>query len=227
MLASITNVHIIHADPVMAAGLRAILSEQHDFAVSMQAVLPHALSMAQVIVADYQSGLAACRQMPQGRYSDAPRVLIVTPFDKEWEVRMAMDNGVHGYLLQGCCPEELVKGVRLLSQGQRYLSEPATRRVADSLGRESLTGRETDVLRLLAKGRCNKSIARELSIGVGTVKTHVKGLMNKLGATARTHAVVVAMQRGLIGAGQRATAVLMNTQANGELHSLAQTPALP
>ncbi|RZA34551.1 MAG: response regulator transcription factor [Lysobacteraceae bacterium] len=84
---------------------------------------------------------------------------------------------------------------------QRYLSESMTRSVADSLTRESLTGRETDVLQLLAQGCCNKSIARKLGIGVGTVKTHVKGVMSKLDATARTHAVVVATQRGLIRPG--------------------------
>jgi len=200
------NIHIMHEDPVMAAGLRAILGDHAEFAVSTHAACPQALSVAHVVVADYQSGIAAARQAPQERYSPVRRVLIVTQFDKEWEVRMAMDSGVHGYLLQGCSADELVKAARLLSQGLRYLSESVTRCVADSLSRESLTGRETDVLRLLAQGCCNKSIARELGIGVGTVKTHVKGLMSKLDATARTHAVVVATQRGLISASQRAMA---------------------
>jgi DNA-binding NarL/FixJ family response regulator len=219
-----TNIHIMHEDPVMTAGLRAILGEHAEFTVSSHAVCPHALSMAHVIVADYQSGIAAARQMPQDRYSPAPRVLIVTQFDKEWEVRMAMDSGVHGYLLQGCSAEELVKAARLLSQGLRYLSEAVTRCVADSLSRETLTGRETDVLRLLAQGCCNKSIARELGIGVGTVKTHVKGLMSKLDATARTHAVVVATQRGLIGPGQQRAATpksIMARQQNSGFHNAA------
>lgn len=215
MQPSPTYVHIMHEDAVMTAGLRAILGEHAEFAVSTHALCPHALSMAHVIVADYQSGIAASRQMPQDRYSHAPRVLIVTQFDKEWEVRMAMDSGVHGYLLQGCSADELIKAVRQLSQGLRYLSEAVTRCVADSLSRETLTGRETDVLRLLAQGCCNKSIARELGIGVGTVKTHVKGLMSKLDATARTHAVVVATQRGLISAVQRAGTHLGRAQNNG------------
>lgn len=211
------NVHIMHEDPVMTAGLRAILAEHPEFIVSTHALCPHAISMAHVIVADYQSGISAARQMPQDRYNPAPRLLIVTQFDKEWEVRMAMDSGVHGYLLQGCSGEELVKATRSLSQGLRYLSEAVTRCVADSLSRESLTGRETDVLRLLAQGCCNKSIARELGIGVGTVKTHVKGLMSKLDATARTHAVVVATQRGLIGPSQRAGRPPVNGFRNAPL----------
>ena len=86
-----------------------------------------------------------------------------------------------------------------------HLMVAALKRHADKpvmfLGNTTLTGRETDVLQLLAQGCCNKSIARKLGIGVGTVKTHVKGVMSKLDATARTHAVVVATQRGLIRPG--------------------------
>jgi DNA-binding NarL/FixJ family response regulator len=205
MLVTATNVHIMHTDSVMEAGLCAILSEQGDFFVSSRAQCL-ARGMAEVIVADYDSGLAASEQMRRDRNIHAPFVLIVTELDKEWDVRMAMDSGVHGYLLQGCSPEELVKAVRMLSKGMRYLSESVTRCVADSLSRESLTNRENDVLQLLAKGCCNKLIARALGIGVGTVKTHVKGLMSKLNATARTHAVAIAAQRGLIRIGQRTTA---------------------
>ncbi len=197
------NVHIMHSEPVMTAGLMSLLAEAGEFALTTQGRQPQAQPQAQVLVADYDSGIALSRQLHADRFGQSARVLVVTQRDKEWEVRTAMDAGVHGYLLQGCAGDELVKAVRQLSQGMRYLSEAVTRCVADSLSRESLTGRETDVLQLLAKGCCNKSIARELGIGVGTVKTHVKGLMSKLDATARTHAVVVATQRGLIDAGRR------------------------
>lgn len=197
------NVHIMHRDAVMTAGLQALLAQCGEFTLTTHAAQPQGQAGAQVLIADYDTGLALARQAPQDRFGHAPRVLIVTQLEKEWEVRTAMDCGVHGYLLQGCAAEELVRAVRQLGQGMRYLSEAVTRCVADSLSRETLTGRETDVLQLLAKGCCNKSIARELGIGVGTVKTHVKGLMSKLDATARTHAVVVATQRGLIDAGRR------------------------
>lgn len=197
------NVHIMHAEPVMTAGLMSLLAEAGEFVLTAHGRQPQGQHQAHVLVADYDSGLALARQLPADRFGQSARVLVVTQRDKEWEVRTAMDAGVHGYLLQGCAGEELVRAVRQLSQGMRYLSEAVTRCVADSLSRESLTGRETDVLQLLAKGCCNKSIARELGIGVGTVKTHVKGLMSKLDATARTHAVVVATQRGLIDAGGR------------------------
>lgn len=198
-------VHIMHADPVMTAGLHAILAELPDLRVTTHLRQPESRRLARLLVADYDAGVNLARQ-PMPDMPRHPGVLIVTQLDKEWEVRVAMDAGVHGYVLQSCSPDELHHAVRALAQGQRYLSDSVTRSVADSLSRETLTGRETDVLQLLAQGCCNKSIARKLGIGVGTVKTHVKGVMSKLDATARTHAVVVATQRGLIrpGGGVRA-----------------------
>ena len=193
-------VHIIHTDPVMTAGLQAILANRPELRVSTHMTQPEARQIARVLVADYDAGLALARQ-PEHAGARRPGILIVTQLDKEWEVRIAMDAGVHGYVLQSCSSDELLKAVASLAVGQRYLSESVTRSVADSLSRENLTGRETDVLQLLAEGCCNKSIARKLGIGVGTVKTHVKGVMSKLDATARTHAVVVATQRGLIRPG--------------------------
>lgn len=194
-----TAVHIMHADPIMTVGIHAVLADQPGLRVTNHLRQPEAQRVARVLVTDYDNGVALARQA--GPASQAPGVLVVTQFDKEWEVRLAMDAGVAGYLPQSCGPDELVHAVDLLVRGQRYLSESMTRSVADSLTREALTGRETDVLQLLAQGCCNKSIARKLGIGVGTVKTHVKGVMSKLDATARTHAVVVATQRGLIRPG--------------------------
>lgn len=190
-------VHVMHADPAMAAGLQAILADQPEFRITLHDRQPEAQQVARVLVADYDTGLALARTRMPGR------VLVITPLDKEWEIRTALDAGVHGYVPQSASTEELIKAVRHLSQGERYLAECVMRKVASSLTRETLTLRETDVLQLLAEGCCNKLIARRLGIGVGTVKTHVKGVMNKLDATARTHAVVVAAQRGLIAPGQQ------------------------
>lgn len=192
-------VHVMHADAAMAAGLETILARHAGFRVTSHARQPEAQQAARVTVADYVTGMALARSRPAGR------VLVITSLDKEWEVRCALDSGVHGYLPQAAGVEELVKAVRHLGDGHRYLSESVMRMVADSLTRETLTLRETDVLKLLAEGCCNKLIARRLGIGIGTVKTHVKGVMTKLDATARTHAVVVATQRGLIAPGQART----------------------
>lgn len=195
------HVLIAHADPIVSAGLAALLGPNSDMQISVVASSEAAsLAGADVIVLDHRNGLEHMRRAANAHHGDSqPRVLIVTQLEREWEVRTAMMAGVHGYLLQNSDAEQLLTAVRTLSRGMRYLSADLSRCVADSFTRIGLTSRETDVLQLLAQGQCNKSIARELGIGVGTVKTHVKGLFDKLGATARTHAVVLATRRGLVG----------------------------
>lgn len=196
-----TRVLVVHEDPVVAAGIAAILGDCAGLAVTVGRAREAAGEEAEILVADYQSGmdyLAAAKSRPGGRRPPSARVMLVTPIDREWEVRCAVNAGVHGYVLQGCPIEELVEGVMALRIGQRYLSQVVARRVADSLTREQLTARETQVLGLLTAGSCNKSIARELGIAVGTVKMHVKGILKKLEATTRTHAVILAAERGLV-----------------------------
>jgi len=198
MPARTIQVHLTHACPIMQAGLHAILSTQSDFTIS---ATPQRLPLGReacVIVTDYAGGMRATRDI-WARYPAQPtRVLVLTTYDKEWEVRHAIDSGVHGYLLQGCDGTEVIASIRMLSQGNSYLSEPANRSVADSLRRLMLTPRETEVLRVLARGSSDKLIARELGITIGTVKSHMKQVLHKLGASARTQAVVVAMQRRLL-----------------------------
>jgi two-component system NarL family response regulator len=196
------SVVIAHTDAIVRAGLAALLGAGDDMQVSMAGADPALHTGADVIIVDHRGGLEYMRRCANAHHGETPaRVLIVTQLDREWEVRTAMMAGVHGYLLQNADAEQLLTAVRTLSRGMRYLSADLSRCVADSFTRIGLTSRETDVLQLLAQGQCNKSIARELGIGVGTVKTHVKGLFDKLGATARTHAVVLATRRGLVGDG--------------------------
>ena len=191
-----TRVRITHCDAIVGAGLAALLGDSPDMQIVQD------LAQADVLLLDHKGALEHMRRCAEAPHQEhRARVLIVTQLEREWEVRTAMMAGVHGYLLQSCPADQLLAAVRTLSRGMRYLSADLSRCVADSFTRIGLTNRETDVLQLLAQGQCNKSIARELGIGVGTVKTHVKGLFDKLGATARTHAVVLATRRGLVGDG--------------------------
>jgi len=191
------RVLVDHADPLVSAGLLAMLGREPEFDVRGSAVG----EPVEVVVTDYAGGVR--------RAARGPRVLIVTPNDREHEIRIALESGVHGYLLLGRPVDELTEAVRTLGRGLRYLGLEVSQRMADSLTREQLTGRETQVLRLLARGLCNKSIAQQLDIGLGTVKAHVRGILAKLEASSRTEVVSIAVQRGLI-----------------EERSLAQTGAL-
>ncbi|MES2740023.1 MAG: response regulator transcription factor [Pseudomonadota bacterium] len=194
------KVHVMHADQVVSAGVVAILTPLPRLAVSSAHGGPEARAGADVLVCDYRAGIAAARQSAHNGAGRRGRIVILSQYDKESQLRCALASGVDGYLLQACAPGELIEAVRALGAGQRYLSEAVARTLAAGQGRDQLTARETDVLHLLAKGCCNKLIARELGIGSGTVKTHVQAVMSKLGAHARTHAVALATQRGLIGA---------------------------
>jgi len=190
------TIHVQHADPAMSIGLHAILSAHGEWRVTLESRDP-AAGGAAVLVADYAAGVELAR-----RADTAARVLIVTQLDRESQVRKALADGVAGYVLQSCSPDELAEAVRRLSAGRSYLGKAIASYAADGRNRIALTGRETEVLQLLAEGCCNKSIARRLGIGVGTVKTHMKGLMHKLDATARIHVVAVATRRGLIMPGE-------------------------
>jgi DNA-binding NarL/FixJ family response regulator len=201
LLAPPTRVLVLHAEAIVGFGLAAALASHSGFSARVSSLAEEREPEGDfdVIVCDYDTGLRLARA---ARLQPAPRraahVLVVTTQDREHAVRLALESGVQGYMLQGCPIDELVTGVRALARGQRFLSLAVAQRMADSMAREALTGRESQVLDLLAYGHCNKSIARELQIAVGTVKAHVKAIMAKLEAGSRTQAVSVAAQRGLV-----------------------------
>lgn len=188
------TVTLAHRDALLRAGLLATLANERDFEVSVLAPGGSAgRPSADVVIADYETALAllAVDLFGLPRRTPAPRVMVVSHRDRESEIRAALDAGVHGYLLQGCGIEDVIFGVRALHRGQHHLDRAAAQRVAESLNRQSLTSREDDVLRLIAVGHVNKTIASELGITVGTVKAHVKAILAKFGAAARRDATLV------------------------------------
>lgn len=190
-------------DPLVCAGLTATLRGQPGFEL-----LPPGAGdpqpgegRADIVVADYEQGLAliARSRLPGQPYrGKMPNVLIVTRREGEWEIRHALELGVRGYLIMGCALDELVDAVRTVHLGMRHIGALAARRLADSLACSALTSRETEVLRLVAQGRANKAVARELDIALGTVKSHLKKIFEKLGARSRTEVATVAEKRGLL-----------------------------
>jgi DNA-binding NarL/FixJ family response regulator len=194
------HVMVSHGQPLLAAGLLGALGRRADMAVhdSEHVGLDQRID---VIITDYHAGLrwaeqARSRRLP--RHLAQARVLVLAHSDREEEVRTALAGGVDGYLLIDSPIDEVAEGVCTLARGARFFSMSVAQRLAYILTREALTAREAEVLELLARGECNKSIARELQIAVGTVKAHVKAIMGKLDATSRTHAANIAATRGLV-----------------------------
>jgi DNA-binding NarL/FixJ family response regulator len=202
------RVLVAHDSPVVAAGLVAALKtgagldvedaqEEPDGSAGMQSEG----EASDVVVVDYPRGLRWLRSSLGNRPAGdraPPRVVVVSASDKEADVRLAIASGVQGFLLTDCDIEELIRSVRVVASGGRYLCSSAATRMADSLCQEAMTPRESDVMALLMKGLSNKMVARELGIAVGTAKAHVKAILGKLGVATRMQAVALATRRGLV-----------------------------
>ncbi len=203
------GVVVIHRDALVRAGLLAALSQNDAFrvvegiaasAITDPAAVPDDVNGEPVILADYEAALDIVGTARQGAMSTSrrvPRVMVVTHRDRESEIRHALERGILGYLMVGCAIPELLDGVRALHRDDRFISAPAAQRLAESLSHPSLTTRESAVLQRLCAGHSNKSIAQTLDIAVGTVKAHVRSILDKLDASTRTEAAAIARARGL------------------------------
>ncbi len=128
----------------------------------------------------------------------AARVIILTSSDGDAEINRAMRAGAAGYALKSMPKNELVALIRSVHSGKRHIPPDVASRLAEHLGEESLTARELEVLRLIRDGHRNKQIADELTISETTVNFHIKNIVGKLGANDRTHAVTIALRRGML-----------------------------
>lgn len=126
------------------------------------------------------------------------RVIIVSINDTAEDVHRALEAGVWGYIPKSSEKDAIVHAIRVVADGERHIPAELTLKLAERDLHPLLSPRETDVLRLVAKGFANKQIAIELAIGENTVKTHVLHILDKLQVPDRTRAVTLAMERGLL-----------------------------
>jgi DNA-binding NarL/FixJ family response regulator len=126
------------------------------------------------------------------------RIIVLTTYKGDVQVLRALKAGARAYLLKGLLRKELLETIRAVHRGEKRISPEVAAVLADHVVDEALTSREIDVLRLIAGGNANKLIGDQLSITEETVKGYVKSILSKLGAKDRTHAVTVALKRGII-----------------------------
>jgi DNA-binding NarL/FixJ family response regulator len=198
---------IAHQSPLVAAGIAAALTwgcevrtepRQGD---AGQRPRPEPQPRPDVFIADHQTTLDWLSRWRADDGARAPRCLIVAAPLRGWLVRRALEQGVHGYINAQCDLVEITTAVHSVAQSRRYLCASASACVADSFAHEALTPREMQVLGLICEGLGNKSIAARLDIALGTVKAHVRTVLDKLGAASRTQAMAAARQQGLVGDG--------------------------
>jgi DNA-binding NarL/FixJ family response regulator len=191
---------------VVREGLRTIVSSQPDMVMVAQA------ANAEQAVAEFRRHRPDVTLMDlrlpgtngtdtliaiRGEYPDA-RIIMLSMSDGDGEIQRAMRAGASAYLLKSMPNEQILSVIRSVHAGRKHVPAEVAARLAEHLGDERLTVRELEVLRLIRDGHRNKQIADELGIAETTVNFHIKNLVDKLGANDRTHAVTIAIRRGLL-----------------------------
>lgn len=206
MTAPPLRVLIADDHPLMRAGIAALLAGQDGLIVvalaadGVEAVAQFAQLRPDLCLLDLQmpvsDGVAAITAIR--RLQPDARIIVLTTFGGDARVAAALRAGAAAYLLKDVLGAELVETIRAVCAGRQVISPALKRDLAAHAISDPLSSRELDVLRLAACGRSNRAIGAALAISEATVKTHMSTIMAKLGASDRTHAVAIAVQRGYI-----------------------------
>ncbi|PSN07414.1 DNA-binding response regulator [filamentous cyanobacterium CCT1] len=200
-------IRVLIADdhPALREGLSALLERQADLQVvamaadGQAAVAQMRAHQPDVILMDLRmprlEGADAvamiCSEWPEAR------IIILTTYDGDEDIYRALRAGAKGYLLKDAPCEELFTAIRQVHRGQRYIMSQVAQKLTDRFQRSELTDRELEVLQLLVQGNTNRDISEALCVAEGTVKFHIRNILDKLGAGDRTQAVTIALKRGL------------------------------
>ncbi|MCC4594627.1 response regulator transcription factor [Xanthomonas campestris pv. phormiicola] len=197
---------VVDDHPLLREGMAAVLAAQPDLhlvgeaADGLQALQAYRTLRPDLVLLDLQLPglggieviLALRKEFPQAR------IVVVTASRGDVQAVRALEAGASGYLLKSGLRRELVDTVRAVHQGRRQVQAEVAAGIAEHLLGDSLSAREIQVLQSVAAGNSNKAIAALLSIAEETVKAHMKNILCKLGARDRTHAVAIAVKRGII-----------------------------
>ncbi len=195
--------------PVVREGLAGMLAGQQDFEVvglaedGDTAVALHQTLSPDVTLMDLQmpglDGVGAIEAIKAKQPS--AHILVLTTYDSDADILRAIEAGATGYLLKDAPREELFRAVRATAKGDSVLAPTVAARLMTQMrapAEESLSAREIEVIQLVAKGKNNKDVGKELHISTATVKTHLIHIYNKLGVDDRTAAVTTALEKGII-----------------------------
>jgi DNA-binding NarL/FixJ family response regulator len=197
---------VVDDHPLLRDGIAALIEGQEDMEVVGEA------SSGSEGVAQFRNHTPDITlmdlQMPNGngieaieairRASPEARIIVLTTYSGDVQVLRALDAGARAYLLKNLLHTDLLNTIRAVHAGRKTMSPTLATELAEHAGMEGLTPREIDVVRLIAAGNANKEIAAQLSISEETVKSRVKNILSKLNANDRTHAVTIALRRGII-----------------------------
>ena len=197
---------VIDDHPVVREGIAALVAIQPDMIVvgeaadGREAIQQFRTHRPDVTVMDLQmpemNGLDALITI-RNEFPDA-KVIMLTTYKSDTQIVRALKAGAQGYLLKNALNKELLGSIRSVYAGKKTISPEVSLEIVEHATDETLTPAEVSVLRLIAAGRANKEIADQLSTTEESVKSRVKSILSKLGASDRTHATTIALKRGII-----------------------------
>jgi DNA-binding NarL/FixJ family response regulator len=202
------RIRVMIADdhPVVRTGLAAVIAQEQDLMLVAEAengeraVALFREHQPDVVLMDLRmpllDGVQAIRKIT-GEFP-AARILAMTTYEGDADIRRAFDAGARGYLLKDMLLSEVITAIRAVQRGERVIPTAVAVRLAEFPERSDLTDREVEVLQLVARGLSNKEVAKAIGRMDETVKIHLKNIFTKLGVADRTEAVTVALARGLI-----------------------------
>lgn len=205
-LNTMITVMIVDDHPVVREGLNAMISAHRDItvvgeaetgsdAITLWSQLRPSVMVLDLLLPD-MSGSEVIRHICD-RSSNC-QIVVLTSVAGDEEIYRALESGARGFLFKDTAREMLVDAIRAVSAGKRFVPAHVGARMAENLPRPGLTTREVEILGLVAAGLKNKEIAVRLKLSEATVNSHIQHVLEKLNASDRTHAVTVALRRGII-----------------------------
>jgi two-component system, NarL family, response regulator len=192
--------------PLVRKGIASILANEADVELvaeagnGQEAVEKFKEFHPDVVLMDLRmpqmDGIEATRAIR--RESPDARIVALTSYDGDQDIYRALEAGVRGYLLKEMVHTEVVRAIRTVYSGKRLMPPEVAERLSEYFPQVALTPREVEVLGFVARGLANKEIAHKLGTANGTIKMHVQNILEKLGASDRTHAVTIAIERGIL-----------------------------
>lgn len=205
--ASMIRILIVDDHPLLRDGIAAVVSGEPDMTLVGEAANgEEAVAMFRrlhpdVTLMDLQMpGMNGIEAITEIR-SDSPsaRIIVLTTYPGDAQAVRALKAGAAGFLLKSMLRKDLLEAIRAVQAGRRFVPAEVAAQIAEHMLEEPLSQREIEVLACVAKGNSNKVVAARLGIAEETVKAHMKNIMGKLVANDRTHAVSIALTRGILG----------------------------
>jgi len=192
--------------PLVRKGIAAILANEKDMKLiaeagsGAEAVWAFRQYHPDIVLMDLRmpgmDGIEATKEIR--KIDPEAKIIALTSYDGDQEIYRALEAGVRGYILKESVHTEIVRAIRVVYSGKRLMPPEVAERLSEHFPQVALTPREIEVLQHVAKGLGNKEIGVRLGTAAGTVKMHLQNILSKLGASDRTHAVTLAIRRGII-----------------------------